>query len=76
MKDTKRSYEGFSYFLKVSEFDLELWNAKEAYRLYWSYGHFVDIYLLCYEKRIVELWFFWEPTIKQMVIAAERLAGE
>lgn len=30
MKDTKRRYEGFSYFLKVSEFDLELWNAKEA----------------------------------------------
>ena len=52
------------------------WNAEEAYRLYWSYGHFVDIYLLCYEKRIVELWFFWEPTDEQIAIAAERLAGE
>ena len=76
MKDPKCRYEVFSYFPNASEFDLELWNAKEAYRLYWSYGHFVDIYLLCYEKRIVEITFDWKPTIKQMAIAAERLAGE
>ena len=52
------------------------WDAEEAYRLYWSYGHFVDIYLLCYERRIVEITFDWEPTVEQMAIAAERLAGE
>ena len=52
------------------------WDAEEAYRLYWSYGHFVEIYLLCYEKRIVELWFFWKSTAEQIATAAERLAGE
>lgn len=52
------------------------WNADEAYRLYWSYGHFIDRYLLCYEKRIVEITFDWEPTAEQMAIVAERLAGE
>ena len=61
---------------QASEFDPEPWNAKEACRLYWSYGRSVDIYLLCYEKRIVELRFFWEPTAEQIAIAAERLAGE
>ena len=52
------------------------WNAEEAYRLYWSYGHFVDRYLLCYERRIVEITFGWEPTIEQIAIAADKLSGE
>lgn len=52
------------------------WNAEEAYRLYWGSGNFVDQYLLCYEKRIVEITFDWEPTTEQTMIAAERLSGE
>ena len=52
------------------------WKAEEAYRLYWSYGHFLDIYLLCHERRIVEITFGWEPTDEQIEIATERLAGE
>ena len=56
--------------------DPEPWNAQEAYRLYWSYGDFLDRYLLCYERRIVEIKFDWEPTDEQIAIAAERLSGE
>lgn len=52
------------------------WNAEEAYRLYWGSGHFVDQYLLCYERRIVEITFDWEPTTEQITIAAKRLSGE
>lgn len=52
------------------------WHAEEAYRLYWGSGDFLNTYLLCYENRIVEIRFDWEPTTEQMAIAAERLAGE
>lgn len=51
------------------------WQAEETYRLYWSDGYFFDRYLLCYEKRIVEINFSWEPTAEQIAIAAERLGG-
>lgn len=55
--------------------DAEPWRAKEAYRLYWSEGY-IDHYLLCYEKRIVEIAFFWEPTPEQMAVVAEKLGVE
>ncbi len=51
------------------------WRAREAYRLYWSDGY-QNRYLLCYEKRIVEMVFSWEPTEEQMGIVADKLAGE
>ena len=56
--------------------DPKPWKAEEAYRLYWSYEHFIDRYLICYERRIVEITFDWEPTTEQIAIAAERLSGE
>lgn len=52
------------------------WQAQEAYRLYWSYGHFIDQYLLCYEKRIMVVTFSWEPTAEQMAIVGDTLSGE
>lgn len=55
--------------------DEEPWQAKEAYRLYWS-GGYIDRYLLCYEKRIIEITFHWEPTPEQMAIVADKLSGE
>ena len=32
-----------------------------------------DTYLVCWEKRIVEIKFYWTPTREQIQIAAERL---
>ena len=55
--------------------DASQWRANEAYRLYWSTGY-LDKYLLCYDKRIVEISFDWEPTMEQMAIVADKLSGE
>lgn len=49
------------------------WRAKEAYRLYWS-TEYLNQYLLCYEDRLVELRFSWEPTAEQIATVAERFA--
>ena len=57
------------------QIDASPWQAKEAYRLYWS-GGYIDHYLLCYENRIVEISFSWEPTTQQMAIVADRLTGK
>ena len=48
------------------------WNAQEAYQLHWD-GGLLDTYLVCWEKRIVEIKFYWTPTQEQIQIAAERL---
>lgn len=55
--------------------DASPWRANEAYRLYWSRGY-TDRYLLCYEKRIIEIAFVCEPTSEQMAIVADKLSGE
>ncbi len=55
--------------------DASPWRANEAYRLYWS-GGYIDRYLLCYENRIIEITFSWEPTLEQMAIVADKLSGE
>lgn len=75
-KDEKTSNGQVDFYDHYEPVDPTPWEAKEAYRLYWSSGHFVDRYLLCYEKRIIEIMFFWEPTPEQMAITADRLAGE
>ena len=41
--------------------DASPWRANEAYHLYWS-GGYIDRYLVCYENRIIEITFSWEPT--------------
>ncbi|MCH5187837.1 MAG: DUF2812 domain-containing protein [Oscillospiraceae bacterium] len=53
--------------------DAAPWQANEAYQLYWSSGY-LNKYLLCYDKRIVEITFFWEPTAEQMAIVADKLS--
>ena len=57
------------------QIDASPWRANEAYRLYWS-GGYIDRYLVCYENRIIEIAFFWEPTSEQMAIVADKLSGE
>ena len=68
-----RQVEFYEHFEPV---DPTPWQAEEAYRLYWSYGHFIDQYLLCYEKRIMVVTFSWEPTAEQMAILGDKLSGE
>lgn len=49
------------------------WEAEEVYQVSWSDGVLDDNYLVCWEKRIVEIKFYWTPTREQIQIAAERL---
>ncbi len=56
--------------------DVPLWGAQEAYRLVSQNSGPMNWYLLCYENRILEIKFDWEPTEEQMTIVAEELGGE
>lgn len=49
------------------------WEAEEVYQVSWSDGVLDDNYLVCWEKRIVGIKFYWTPTQEQIQIAAERL---
>ena len=53
--------------------DASPWGAEEVYRRYDSKYGWQNDYLLCYEDRIVEIRFDWEPSAEQMRIAGERL---
>lgn len=55
------------------EQDSAPWGANEVYRLYQEEGWYMDWYLLCYEDRIVEIRFDWEPTEEQMAIVGQKL---
>lgn len=56
----------------VSE-DPEPWGANEVYRLYQQEGWYMNWYLLCYEDKIVEIRFDWEPTTDDMAIVTQKL---
>ena len=49
------------------------WGADEVYRLYSEEGWWAYTYLLCYEERIIEIRFDWEPTTEQMGTVAQKL---
>ncbi len=51
------------------------WGAAEAYRLTAQDGGPLEIYLLCYEDRIVDIRFEWPPAPEQMAMVGEKLGG-
>ena len=52
--------------------DAALWEANAAYQLHWS-DSIMDTYLVCWENRIVEIKFYWNPTPEQIEIVVEKL---
>lgn len=48
------------------------WNATEVYQLYW-HDSARNTYLICWEKRIVEITFYWAPTPEQIAVVVEKL---
>ena len=52
-----------------------LWGADWAYRLAMDDGAEKDVYLLCYEDRLVRIKFNWVPTNEQMSIVGKKLSG-
>lgn len=59
--------------LVYKEIDAVAWGANEAYQIYNEEGYSLNWYLLCYEEKIVEIRFDWEPTDRDMAIIREKL---
>ena len=59
--------------LVLKEQDPTPWGANEVYRLYQEEGWYMNWYLLCYEDRIVDIRFDWEPTTDDMAIVNQKL---
>lgn len=71
----ERQDEVHDDFVFVDHFepvDPALWGAEEAYQLHWS-DSILDTYLVCWDNRIVEITFYWQPTQEQIQTAAETL---
>ena len=52
--------------------DATIWEASAAYQLHWS-DSILDTYLICWENRIVEIKFYWDPTPEQLKIVVDKL---
>ena len=59
--------------LVLKEQDPASWGANEVYRLYHEEGWYLNRYLLCYENKIVDITFDWEPTANDMAIVNQKL---
>lgn len=66
--------DGTVFIDRYEPMDAEPWGAVEAYQLHWS-DSVLNRYLLCYENRLVEISFDWEPTTEQMMVVAEKLGA-
>jgi len=71
--DNRNIPEGFKRV--YLEQDPEPWKANEVYRLAYQNTGALNKYLLCYEDRIIEIRFDWEPTEEQMATVAKKLGG-
>lgn len=65
-------HDDFVFVDHFEAIDPAPWGADEVYQLHWSDG-VLDTYLVCWENRIVEIQFYWEPTQKQIHGAAQIL---
>ena len=59
--------------LVLKEHDPIPWGANEVNRLYQEEGWYMKWYLLCYEDRIIDIRFDWEPTTDHMTIVDQKL---
>ena len=55
------------------EADASPWGANAAYQIYQEEGYYLNWYLLCYDDRIIEIRFDWEPTTADMAIVNQKL---
>lgn len=72
---SERQDEVYDDFVFVDHFepvDPVPWSADEVYQLHWSDG-ILDTYLVCWENRIAEIKFYWQPAQAQLQAAAELL---
>lgn len=64
--------DGYVFTDHYQQIDPTLWNAREVYQAYWS-DSLLDTYLVCWEDKILEIKFYWQPTQEQIAAAAEIL---
>ncbi|MBO5069204.1 MAG: DUF2812 domain-containing protein [Roseburia sp.] len=67
--------DGYTFINHYKPIDAAAWDATGAYQLHWS-DSILNTYLICWENRIVEIKFYWEPTPEQISIAATKLKTE
>jgi hypothetical protein len=73
LNERRDELHGNTLFINHYEpIDATVWGALAAYQLHWS-DSLLHTYLICWEDRIAELKFYWEPTPEQITIAAEKL---
>lgn len=65
-------YDDLIFIDHFEPVDPALWDADEVYQLHWS-DSILDTYLVCWENRIVEITFYWQPTQEQIQLAADIL---
>lgn len=65
--------EGHRIILR--EQDAAPWGAETAFRAYHEEGWWLNWYLLCYEDKIVEIRFDWEPTAEQAALVGRRMCS-
>lgn len=65
-------HDGFVFIDHFEAIDPTPWDAEEVYQLHWS-DSILDTYLVCWENRIVEIKFYWQPSQEQIQTAAEHL---
>lgn len=53
--------------------DLIPWGANEVYQIYQEEGWYMNWYLICYDNKILEIRFDWEPDIDDMAIVNQKL---
>ena len=65
-------HDDFVFTDHYEPIDAAPWNANEVYQHHWS-DSVLNSYLICWDDRIVELGFYWEPTAEEIAAAAKIL---
>ncbi len=66
--------DDFIFYNSYFPIDATIWKAKEVYQVRWS-SSILNTYLVCWENRMVEIKFYWQPTKEQIAKVAEILGG-
>ena len=74
IKEQEKDYALFGQ--RYEQINQTEWNALEAYQLYDKEIGLLQTYLLCYEDKIIEIDFGWEPMNEQKALVYEQLIQE
>ena len=63
-------------YKKYEKIDAKPWSANEAYQLVFDDGTSENEYILCYDYKIIEIHFEWNPTEEQKQIVYKKIGSE